>query len=172
MTAGQSLCLIAKVLAPSNVSSGASHILEITSSFTFGDGSLISTPITQTRTDLTRTSAGSPTGGSVDGAGKLKLSKAVWNVSRNIQGDVALPGETLRYLISYENIGNGSLDELAVQDRVPEFTSLTGVPQCGTTPPELTLCSPMVGGLDLEWVFTGKLLPGSRGQVFYEVLVK
>ncbi len=172
MTAGQSLCLIAKVLAPSNVSSGASHILEITSSFTFGDGSRISTPVTQTRTDLTRTSAGSPTGGSVDGAGKLKLSKAVWNVSRNIQGDVALPGETLRYLISYENIGNGSLDELAVQDRVPEFTSLTGLPQCGTTPPELTLCSPTVGGLDLEWVFTGKLLPGSRGQVFYEVLVE
>lgn len=172
MTAGQSLCLIAKVLAPSNVSSGASHILEITSSFTFGDGSRISTPVTQTRTDLTRTSAGSPTGGTVDGAGKLKLSKAVWNVSRNIQGDVALPGETLRYLISYENIGNGSLDELAVQDRVPEFTSLTGLPQCGTTPPELTLCSPTVGGLDLEWVFTGKLLPGARGQVFYEVLVE
>jgi hypothetical protein len=172
MTAGQSLCLIAKVLAPSNVSSGASHILEITSSFTFGDGSRISTPVTQTRTDLTRTSAGSPTGGFVDGAGKLKLSKAVWNVTRNIQGDVALPGETLRYLISYENIGNGSLDELAVQDRVPEFTSLTGVPQCGTTPPELTLCSPMVGGLDLEWVFTGKFLPESQGQVFYDVLVE
>lgn len=172
MAAGQSLCLIAKVLAPSNVSSGASHILEITSSFTFGDGSRISTPVTQTRTDLTRASAGSPTGGSVDGAGKLKLSKAVWNVTRNIQGDVALPGETLRYLISYENIGNGALDELAVQDRVPEFTSLTGLPQCGTTPPELTLCSPTVGGLDLEWVFTGKLLPGSQGQVFYDVLVE
>ena len=172
MNAGQSLCLLAKVLAPTEVSSGASHILEITSSFTFGDGSLIPTPLTQIRTDLTQTSAGSPTS-PIDGAGKLKLSKAVWNVTRNIQGDVTLPGEILRYTLSYENIGNGVLDALVVQDSVPEFSQMVaGSQQCGVTPPELTLCSPIAGGLNLEWVFTGKLLPGSQGQVFYEVLVE
>ena len=109
----------------------------------------------------------------IDGAGKLKLSKAVWNVTRNIQGDVTLPGETLRYTLSYENIGNGVLDALVVQDSVPEFSQMVaGSQQCGVTPPELTLCSPIAGGLNLEWVFTGKLLPGSQGQVFYEVLVE
>ncbi|MFZ1343554.1 GEVED domain-containing protein [Thiothrix eikelboomii] len=169
MSAGDTLCLLAKVLSPSNASSAASHTLEITSSFIFGDGSLLTTPVTQMRIDLTRISAGDPL---VGGTGNLKLSKAVRNMTRNINGDVALPGETLRYIIGYENIGNGQLDEVDIQDRVPEFTTLYGLPQCGTTPPELTLCSPVVSGTALDWSFTGKLLPGSQGEVFYEVVVE
>ena len=172
MNAGDTLCLLAKVLSPTDVSSGASHTLTLTSDFLWGDGSLLPTPVTQSRVDLTQTTAGGPMN-PIDGAGKLKLSKAVWNVTRNIQGDVTLPGEILRYTLSYENIGNGVLDALVVQDTVPEFTQmLGGSQQCGLTPPELSSCTPAMAGAALEWGFSGKLLPGSQGEVFYEVLVE
>jgi uncharacterized repeat protein (TIGR01451 family) len=172
VNAGDTLCLLAKVLAPTNVSSGASYTLEVTSQFTYGDGSLIPIPVEQRRTDLTRTNAGTPTN-PVDGAGKLKLTKFVWNATQNRDGDVALPGETLRYTIAYENIGNGALDELIVYDRVPTYTQFVGASQqCGTTPPELSACTPLVSDENLEWRFVGQLLPGSQGEVLYEVIVE
>lgn len=172
LSAGDTLCLLAKVLAPTDTSQGASHTLKITSNFIFGDGSLLTTPITQTLTDLTRTSTGSPTS-PIDGAGKLKLSKQVWNLTRNIEGSVALPGETLRYTLSYENIGHSVLNDLVIHDRVPESTQfVAGSQQCGITPPELSLCSPSIVGTTLEWGLTGQLQAGSRGEVSYQVLVE
>ena len=137
---------------------------------------MIATNTLQTHTDRTQTSAGTNTEDPtkpISGSGKLSLEKSVWNITRNIEGSVALPGETLRYTIHYENIGNGLLNELAIQDSVPEFTQL--VPNsmtCGTTPPELSACSPQVDGTNLEWTFTGQLKAGSNGQVSYEVQVE
>ena len=172
VTAGDKLCLLAKVLAPANATSGASHTLDITSSFVFGDGSSGLATVEQTRTDITKTSSGTSSE-PVGGEGKLSLQKSVWNSTRNIDGSVALPGETLRYTIAYENIGNGALDELVVNDTVPAFTSLGGAGQgCGTTPPELTACTPTQNGTALDWSFTGKLKAGSSGEVFYEVVVE
>lgn len=172
VTAGDKLCLLAKVLAPANATSGASHTLDITSSFVFGDGSSGLAVVEQTRTDITKTSSGTASE-PVGGEGKLSLQKSVWNTTRNIDGSVALPGETLRYTIAYENIGNGELDELVVNDTVPAFTQLGGAGQgCGTTPPELTACNPAQNGTALDWSFTGKLKAGSSGEVFYEVIVE
>ncbi|SDZ85216.1 hypothetical protein SAMN05660964_00405 [Thiothrix caldifontis] len=171
VTAGDKLCLLAKVLAPANATSGASHTLDITSSFVFGDGSSGLAVVEQTRTDITKTSSGTSSE-PVGGEGKLSLQKSVWNTTRDIDGSVALPGETLRYTIAYENIGNGELDELVVNDTVPAFTQLGGAGQgCGTTPPELTACTPTQNGTALDWSFTGKLKAGSSGEVFYEVVV-
>lgn len=174
VTAGQKICILTKVLAPANVSGEANHSAEIQSSFTFGDGSLIPAPYLQVHTDITdtldNTSSGSiPT----DGKGKLSLVKSVWNVTRNIKGDVALPGETLRYSIRYENIGTGLLKELVVHDSVPEFTQMVpNSQQCVTTPTELSACNPTRTGQGLDWIFSGQLKAGSKGEVAYEVTVE
>ncbi|WP_020397086.1 DUF11 domain-containing protein, partial [Thiolinea disciformis] len=126
----------------------------------------------QTHTDLTTTAAGT-TQSPVDGAGKLQLNKSVWNVTRNSAGEVAKPGETLRYTIAYENIGNGTLNTLVIHDRVPEFTDLvTGSLQCNDTPPEISSCTPTATGDTLMWNFSGNLPAGQYGEVYYDTLIK
>ncbi|WMP19132.1 GEVED domain-containing protein [Thiothrix lacustris] len=165
-------CLLVKVIAPANVSAGASHSIQVQSTFTFGDGTVVTATDVQTRTDLTRVASGSATS-PLSGAGKLSLEKSVWNTTRNIDGAVALPGETLRYTIHYENIGDGTLDELAVHDSVPAFTTLVGGSlQCVSTPTELSACSPSSSAGSLDWSFTGKLQAGSQGAVAYDVMVE
>ncbi|WML92207.1 GEVED domain-containing protein [Thiothrix lacustris] len=165
-------CLLVKVIAPANVSAGASHSIQVQSTFTFGDGTVVTAADVQTRTDLTRVSSGSATS-PLSGEGKLSLEKSVWNTTRNIDGAVALPGETLRYTIHYENIGDGTLDELAVHDSVPAFTTLVGGSlQCVSTPTELSACSPSSSAGSLDWSFTGKLQAGSQGAVAYDVMVE
>ncbi len=177
VSAGDKLCILTKVLAPANATAGAAHTLDVTSSFTYGDGTLITVGAEQTRTDITSTSSGTSTD-PVGGEGKLSLVKSVWNATRGTtvgdnDGSVALPGEILRYTIRYENIGNGQLDELVVHDSVPAFTQLGGTGLvCGTTPSELSACTPTEAGGSLDWAFTGQLLPGSSGDVYYEVVVE
>ncbi|HPY41162.1 MAG TPA: SdrD B-like domain-containing protein, partial [Thiolinea sp.] len=171
VSAGEKLCLLTKVLAPTNASSGATHSAEIQSSFIFGDGSLMTGTNLQVHTDITDIL--DDTTSTNNGKGKLALAKSVWNVTRNIKGDVALPGEKLRYTIRYENIGNGVLDELVVHDSVPEFTGMvTGSQICVTTPSELSACTPTLSNTSLKWIFTGKLQAGSSGEVAYEVTVE
>lgn len=171
VNAGDQLCVLVKVLAPANAPQGASHSLTMQSEFTYGLGGTGIANDLQTHTDLTRTSAGTTTS-PVDGTGKLALTKAVWNVTRNIDGAVAKPGETLRYTLFYENIGNGLLNELEVYDTVPSFTSVVnGSMVCVTTPPELTSCTPTINGTNLVWTFGGQLKAGSQGSVSYEVTV-
>lgn len=172
VTADQKVCLLSKVLAPTNVSGSATHLAEIQSSFTFGNGSLIATPNLQVHTDGTDV-LDNNTDNPSDGKGKLALVKSVWNVTRNIKGDVALPGEKLRYSIQYTNTGDGLLNELIVHDSVPEFTQMvTGSQQCLNTPSELSACTPTLINKSLDWTFTGKLKAGSQGQVSYEVTVE
>ncbi|MFZ1344701.1 GEVED domain-containing protein, partial [Thiothrix eikelboomii] len=171
VNAGDQLCLLVKVIAPANAPQGASHSLTIQSEFTYGVGGTGIANDLQTHTDLTRTSAGTTTS-PVEGTGKLSLAKTVWNVTRNIGGAVAKPGETLCYTLSYTNIGNGLLDELAVHDTVPSFMSLVNNSLlCATTPAELTSCTPTATGTQLIWTFGGQLQAGSQGTVTYEVTV-
>lgn len=176
VNAGDKLCILTKVAAPADAPTGALHVLTVSSDFHYGDASLIAASHIQTHTDRTQTSAGTnpeePTK-PISGSGKLSLEKSVWNVTRNLEGSVALPGETLRYTIYYENIGNGLLNELAIQDSVPEFTQLVPASMaCGATPPELSACSPQVSGNSLSWAFTGQLKAGSTGEVSYDVTVE
>ncbi len=175
LLAGDKLCLLVKVLAPTNASAGATHTVEISSTFSFGDGSSGLADVVQTHTDITTTSSGtSPE--PVGGEGKLSLTKSVWNVTRNIDGAVALPGETLRYTIAYENVGNGTLYELVVNDSVPEFTQLVpGSLLCTDRPAGLPACtanSSADGSLDWTWAAGDKLAPGAHGSVSYQVVVE
>ncbi len=175
LLAGDKFCLLVKVLAPTNASAGATHTVEVSSTFTFGDGSSGLADVVQTHSDITTTLSGtSPE--PVGGEGKLSLTKSVWNVTRNIDGAVALPGETLRYTIAYENIGNGNVVELVINDTVPEFTQLVpGSLLCTNRPAGLPACaanSSADGSLDWTWAAGDKLAPGAHGSVSYEVVVE
>ena len=164
--------MLAKVVSPAQASTGAAYTLTLQSEFVYGDGSSGLANDIQTRTDITKTSAGTEQQ-PVDGTGKLSLEKSVWNVTRNMDGEVAKPGETLRYTIHYENIGDGTLQELDVHDSVPAFTTLvTGSAKCLTTPAALGQCMPVISAEALEWTFTGSLPAGASGDVAYEVVVQ
>lgn len=170
--AGDKLCVLAKVVSPAQASTGAAYTLTLQSEFVYGDGNSGLANDIQTRTDITKTSAGTEQQ-PVDGTGKLSLEKSVWNVTRNMDGEVAKPGETLRYTIHYENIGDGTLQELDVHDSVPAFTTLvTGSAKCLTTPAALGQCMPVISAEALEWTFTGSLPAGASGDVAYEVVVQ
>lgn len=189
VTAGQKLCVNAKVIAPANASTNASHTLQIQSDFTYGDGSILNNDL-QTREDLTIVLTGTTTAPALDpmndpvgtpdpvaGEGKLSLVKSVFNVTQSgiNNGATALPGDTLRYSINYQNIGNGPLNALIVQDSVPESTRLVPASMlCIDTPPELPVCATDAtnSSLTWSWAVTDELLPGSQGSVSYDVVVK
>ncbi len=183
MTSRQKICIVAKVLSASNATNGAIYTITVQSNFTFGNGSSIVTNDLQTQQDITRVIAktitqppSGPTTSPPNGAGKLTLVKSVWNTSRNIEGTVVLPGETLRYTLAYENVGNGALDALTINDSVPAFTQLVPTSMlCTDKPAELPLCTvhdTADGSLSWNWAVHDKLFPGSSGSVSYEVIVE
>ncbi|MCB1637212.1 MAG: carboxypeptidase regulatory-like domain-containing protein, partial [Thiothrix sp.] len=142
LTAGDQVCLLVKVLTPGTATSGAMLTSVIESEFMYGDGSLGLPHALQQHTDITRIIAGPGTGTTPGtGIGVLDLHKAVWNVTRDIDGNVALPGETLRYTITYTNVGDGSVDELVIHDSIPAFTRLVPASlDCGDHPVALPPC--------------------------------
>jgi len=177
LTAGEQVCLLVRVQTPGATTSGALLTSVIESAFVYGDGSLGLPADLQQHTDITRIIAGSGMGGTpATGTGVLDLRKAVWNVTRDINGDVVLPGETLRYTITYANVGDGHVNELVIHDSLPEFTRLiSGSMDCSDHPPELPLCSESAsadGSLEWRWAGTDHLAPGSSGTVSYEVEVE
>ena len=104
----------------------------------------------------------------------LTLTKSVWNVSRNMTGTRALPGEVLRYEIYYHNSGQDPLYALNVHDYVPAFTHLVaGSMDCPDTPPELPNCQINISGQELKWSWseTSALHINSQGMVSFQVTV-
>jgi uncharacterized repeat protein (TIGR01451 family) len=170
---GDKVCVLVKVNAPANVSAGATYALSVNSIFSYGDGNSSLPNDQQTRHDLTVINQ-STANGFVDGTGKLQLEKTVWNVSRDISGESAFPGEILSYTLHYSNVGTAPLNDLQIHDSLPNFTHLQVPPgmQCLLTPNELSTCSTSQTGDSLLWQFQGKLLPGSSGTVGFNVLVE
>ncbi len=182
VNAGDQVCLLAKVVSPANAGAGATHTLSVQSAFSYAGSTGLANDV-QTHTDITTVNGNSTPGTPVNpsdpvaGEGKLSLVKSVWNVTRNSDGSVALPGETLLYTIHYQNVGNGSVYELLIQDSIPEFTQLAiGSLDCTTDQPaELPACTPLAsgnGGLEWRWAASSALLPGSSGSVSYQVLIE
>lgn len=179
-TANTKVCLINKVSAPSNVNDGESYSNVITANFTYGTpANAIAGTTTLTVTDLTKAAANDPQGGS----SRLELKKTVQvyrgsplsAVSAETETqNAARPGDVLKYRIYYSNTGSATLSDLVINDVVPEFTTINGVPVCESPlPASLTSCTPSVSGDTIEWLFpaTDTLQAGGAGVVSYEVLI-
>jgi uncharacterized repeat protein (TIGR01451 family) len=171
--AGDKLCILLKVHAPAEISEGATYALSLNSVCIYGNGTTTLPNDQQTRRDLTiinQTAAN----GFADGAGKLELAKTVWNISRDVSGETALPGEVLSYTLHYTNVGTAPLNDVQIQDSLPNFTQLQVPPgmQCLLTPQELSNCLTEQNGNSLLWQFQGALLPGSSGSVGFNVQVE
>ena len=171
---GQEICLINKVYAPAAVSAGETFTNVISADFDFNGNALAGTT-TLNVTDLSRAAANDP----ILGSSKLELRKTVQNITQSTAEtdtqNQAKPGDVLQYRIYYSNTGTGGLTDLKINDVVPAFTVLNGLPVCETPlPASLTSCTPSVNGDDIEWVFpvSDQLKAGSQGIVSYKVTIE
>lgn len=173
VSANSPLCLLNKVYAPSNVALGETFSNVIQADFDF-NGNVIAGTSTLKVTDLSKT-----TTSQLAGSSRLDLRKTVENITQNTAEtetqNQATSGDVLQYRIYYRNTGTASLDNLVINDTVPEFTLIKGAPICGTPlPPSLTGCTPSTNGDQIEWLFpsTDKLQSSSGGVVSYQVTIE
>jgi uncharacterized repeat protein (TIGR01451 family) len=171
-SADTKLCIINKAYAPANVVAGESYTNVITANFDFNGNALAGTT-TLTVTDLSKAEVQQVTGNS-----RLKLIKKVENISQGTPitttQNQAKSGDTLKYYIHYKNTGTGPITDLKINDTVPEFTTLNGLPSCQLPlPASLTSCTANVNGDDIEWIFgiNDVLKGGSEGVVDYQVTI-
>lgn len=157
VTSGQDICLVLRVTVPNGVNDGATSTTTVTATFDYSNSS---TNIQQilNRTDIVTVSTED---------GGFVIVKAVDKAQ-------ALPGDTLMYSITYENLGDEPISQVEVIDEIPVFTTYQSS-QCGTLPTGFTNCSitsPTVGTRGtIRWTFTGVLQPGQTGTVSYKVLI-
>ncbi len=157
VTSGQDICLVLRVTVPNGVNDGATSTTTVTATFDYSNSP---TNIQQvlTRTDIISVSTAD---------GGFVIVKAVDKAQ-------ALPGDTLMYSITYENLGDEPISQVEVIDEVPVFTTYQSS-QCGTLPAGFTNCSittPTIGTRGtIKWTFTGVLQPGETGTVSYKVLI-
>ena len=171
--AGQDVCLINKVHAPTGVSAGETFANVISADFNFNNNALAGTTTLKV-TDLSKAAANDP----VLGSSKLELRKTVQNITQSSAEtetqNQAKPGDILQYRIYYSNVGTGVITDLKINDVVPAFTVLNGVPVCETPlPASLTSCTPAVNGNSIEWIFpvNDQLKAGAQGVVSYNVTI-
>ncbi len=110
------------------------------------------------------------------GPSRLELRKTVKNISQGTAEtstvNSADPGNILEYRIYYSNTGTGPLSDLTVNDRVPAYTELVGVADCGMILPDMgCTASPLSLDDALQWTFTGQLPGGSGSSVSYQVVI-
>ena len=179
VTAGDRLCLLAKVFAPADAPVEALHSRPLSATQTYTGTAFQATAQV---TDTTRLAAG-----------QLQLEKQVRNIGpdgiANTGDDVdatdttanqAAPGDVLRYRLIFRNQGSNPLTEVIVTDSTPAYSALNAAAACpAALPAALSACvlsapdgsngSGYQGGL--QWQFTGELQPGGQGAVSYDVRV-
>jgi uncharacterized repeat protein (TIGR01451 family) len=167
---GDQVCIVIRSNVPATAPYGATDTIVVTATFTPAMGPVVM----YTRQDVT-------TVGSVGGAG-LTLMKSVRNVTQGgVAGtsNVARPGDTLEYVITYTN-SNGvgaPLSMIVISDNTPAFTDFVSA-SCGTPlPMDISACTvsmqPMVGaGGNIQWTLTGNLNAMQAGTVVFRVTVQ
>ncbi|MCF3648615.1 hypothetical protein [Synoicihabitans lomoniglobus] len=156
VAAGESVGLVAKVFVPVAAPVGAQFQSVLAAELTAANAPAL-TFSPASRTDLTEVGD--------TGANGLTLFKEV-------DKDLALPGETLTYTIRYQNQSSAPISDLVVRDMTPTFTKLVAAPTPalaeGLTAVSLT--NPGAGGTGaLTWTFEGELRPGATGEVTFSV---
>jgi uncharacterized repeat protein (TIGR01451 family) len=158
VVAGQQICILIKDSIPVTAPFNAQHQITVTAQFQY-TGANPSLSRSLTRTALTI--VGNPT------TAGLALTKAV-------DKQTALPGETLIYTITYSNNSSEPLNNIVVFDSTPAFTTFVSA-AAGALPANLsgvTISSPGVGNSGpIQWNFTGTLAPAQTSTVTFRVLV-
>ena len=167
--AGQTLCLIVKQFIPLAAAMGAKNMITLSAAFSYTH----STPLltnTLTANDVTTVGLRSA----------LVLNKLVKNITLSSAAAttvVANPGNVLEYSLKAQNNGSEPLNSLVINDATPAFTTYVSAACPGSTlPTGLSACSvtaqPAIGAPgDLEWKFTGSLMPSAQLSVTYQVKV-
>jgi uncharacterized repeat protein (TIGR01451 family) len=173
LNTGDAMCLINKVYAPSGIRAEETYHSKINATFDYANA-LAGSVILQV-TDTTKASAN----GTVEGSSRLELRKTVKNITQNTAEtetqNQAKPNDVLEYKIYYHNIGTGIITDVLINDVIPEFTRLKGVPVCQTPlPASLTACTANSVDNDIEWIFgaTDILKSGAKGSVSYQVTIE
>lgn len=162
----QNLCIVERVNAPINASSGAQHIssLQVKGTATANTITISSNMVTDT---------------TLIGSAGLDMKKSVRVVASCpstasdtnafVTANQAKNGDMLEYEITYRNNSVKNLIDISVKDSVPTgmvFKSQT----CVSTPSGMN-CTPTQSGNSLVWTMTGKLPPSVSGTVRYCVAV-
>ncbi|MCK5917824.1 MAG: DUF11 domain-containing protein, partial [Cocleimonas sp.] len=179
------ICLINKVFAPNNVTNGETFKNVITADFDFtnnaGALNAIAGSVQLKVTDFTKAAANDPVvappaATPVVGESRLELRKTVQNISQGTaeteNQNQAKPGDVLKYRIYYSNTGTGPITDLKVNDVVPDFTMLNGLPVCDDTPATLVCTPNSANDPDIKWDFTGTLEGGGKGLVSFSVMIE
>jgi uncharacterized repeat protein (TIGR01451 family) len=158
VSSGQQVCLLIKDTIPLFAPFNAQHQITITASFNYSSAN---PTLVQTSTRTALTMVGNPT------TAGLTLTKAV-------DKQTALPGETITYTVTYANQSNMALSNIVIFDSTPAFTRFLSA-AAGPLPPNLsavTITSPTIGGSGpIQWTFNGTLAPGQTGSVTFSVTV-
>lgn len=156
------VCVLARVTIPPGATTNAQYTMAVSATLSYASPATRQATILLV-TDLTQIG---------ENAG-LELIKATDKTT-------ALPGEVLTYTLTYRNLLSDPIQTITIKDATPPYTTFVAASaRCGTSPlpAALTGCAvsqqPAADGTgNLEWTFTGTLLPGGSGQVEYQVRVE
>lgn len=159
VTAGEKICVLAKVFVPAQAPYDARHTLDLSATFTYTNASP-SLEATLARTDQTTV------GG--DDAGLI--------LTKRVDKTAARPGEAITYTIAYANTGSEAIKGLRIRDATPAYTTFNNA-VCGQLPAGFTGCAvavqPASGASGaIAWEFTGSLAPGASGTVSFNVTLE
>ncbi|MCH2449206.1 MAG: hypothetical protein MK198_03585 [Gracilimonas sp.] len=153
VTDDQELCLIVKVFIPAQAVSGESYGLSVFANFNpQGTSVYHSTKVS----DLTIV-------GMEEG---LRLEKTADKLT-------ALPGETVTYTLTFENIGSEPIHDITIQDVTPAYTLFIDT-DCEMLAAGLKCTVESPGQLQsgsITWTINGELLPGSIGTIRFSVKI-
>lgn len=157
VTAGQSVCVVARQASPAAAPAGASDAATLTAAFTYtgavpalsGDESLVD------RTTIVA-------------SGGLVLVKSA-------DRDSVRSGQTITYTLTYTNPGAGMLSNIVIRDATPAWTVFEAA-SCVASGAGITSCTvsaaPAVGAAGVvQWSLGGSLAPGASGSVSFRVRV-
>lgn len=153
------ICLVQRVLSPTNVFAGAQHIGKLQASYAVSPLNLTGQK-TQQRQDVT-----------LIGSAGLTLTKKVRAVSSCsstpsdslgfLVNNQATKQQNLEYEITYKNNSVKNLHNVKIKDSLPTGTNYSDV-SCRVTPSGNT-CNATHSGDVLEWTLTGLLKPSATG---------
>jgi uncharacterized repeat protein (TIGR01451 family) len=157
LATGQSLCVIAKHVAPLGAPAGSRETATLTASFSYANASpaLAGADALDDVTTITF-------------ANGLVIAKSVDHAT-------AAPGSYLVYTITYSNPGTVAISNIVIRDATPTWTVFDSA-SCTATGAGITGCSlsqqPAAGGTGtVAWTLTGSLAPGGSGSVSFRVRV-